>query len=268
MNAGEIRPGLTAKLRAPSNSTLPCKICGGEARPLGIVDFNRSCEEVRGLWLPRVGVPIQYRRCVQCGLLFTDAFDDWTQADFEAHVYNDAYAIVDPDYAAKRPHQFAAGLTKTFEGWQGELDILDYGGGNGAFAEGMRATGFRCEPYDPFDLRFAARPDRRFNLITCIETLEHMPNPVAGVGDIASLVTDEGAVLFATLAQPPDIGQLGLGWWYVGPRNGHVTLYSRVALALLWARFGFTMSSFNDNIHLATRGVPAFVRHLTGGRAG
>ena len=189
MDAGDIRPDLTAKLRPPVDGPVACKICGGETRPLGVVDFNRTCEEVRGLRLPHAGVPIQYRQCALCRLLFTDAFDDWTQADFEAHVYNAAYGAVDPDYAAQRPQQFAANLTKAFGGWQGELDILDYGGGNGRLAEGLRAAGFRCESYDPFDPRFAARPDRRFNLITCIETLEHMPDPAAGAGDIASLLT-------------------------------------------------------------------------------
>ena len=266
MNVGDVRPDLTAKLRAPTEAATACKVCGGEARPLGVVDFNRSCEDARGLLLPRTGVPVQYRQCGQCGLLFTDTFDDWTQADFEAHIYNAAYETVDPDYVAKRPEAMAASVIGAFGASKADLDILDYGGGNGRFAELIGAAGFRCETYDPFTPRFAARPDRRFNLVTCFETLEHMPDPVAGVGDIAELVAEEGAVLFATLVQPPEVAQISLGWWYVGPRNGHVTLYSRDALARLWGRFGFTVRSFNDNTHLAVRSAtPAFARHLVGG---
>lgn len=265
-DAGAVRPDLTEKLRAPSEAPVPCKVCGGPAAPLGLVDFNRSCEDVKGVVLPRTGVPVQYRRCADCGLLFTDAFDDWGQADFETHVYNDAYAAVDPDYVEKRPRQMADGVVGAFGAAKADLDILDYGGGNGRFAELMRGLGFRCESYDPFTPAFAARPTRHFNLVTCFETLEHMPDPVAGAADIASLVAEDGAVLFATLAQPADFDRLGLGWWYIGPRNGHVTLHSRQSLARLWDRVGFQMASFNDNTHLAVRGtVPAFARHLVAG---
>ncbi|WP_293904901.1 class I SAM-dependent methyltransferase [Phenylobacterium sp.] len=260
MDAGAIRADLTSRLRAPSEAATACKVCGGEATPLGIVDFNRSCEDARGVVLPRTGVPIQYRQCAVCGLIFTDTFDDWVQADFEAHVYNEGYAAVDPDYVAKRPQQMAGALAGVLAASKAALDILDYGGGNGRFAEAMVEAGFHCATYDPYTPRFAGRPARRFNLITCLETLEHMPDPAAGVGDIVALLEPGGAVVFATLAQPPGAG---LGWWYIGPRNGHVTLFSRAALAALWGRFGFAVASFNDHVHMAWREAPpAWARHL------
>src|SRR5688572_11550859 len=141
MDAGAIRGDLTSKLRAPSEAATACKVCGGSAAPMGIVDFNRSCEEARGLRLPRTGIPVQYHRCGGCGLVFTDTFDAWDQADFEAHVYNDAYAMVDPDYAAARPQNMAAGVIGAFGAASAELDVLDYGGGNGRCAEVLRGAG-------------------------------------------------------------------------------------------------------------------------------
>jgi len=266
MDAGEIRPDLTARLRPPCETPVPCKVCGAPAPPLGVVDFNRSCEDAKGLRLPRAGVPVQYRRCTDCGLMFTDTFDDWTQADFEAHVYNAAYAAVDPDYVEKRPRAMAGAVIGAVGASRDELDILDYGGGNGRFAELMREAGFACETYDPFTPAFTHRPARRFNLITCFETLEHMPDPVGGAADIAALLADGGAVLFATLAQPPDIAAIGLGWWYIGPRNGHVTLHARGSLARLWARFGLAVVSFSDNTHVAFNAAapPAWVNRLLG----
>jgi 2-polyprenyl-6-hydroxyphenyl methylase/3-demethylubiquinone-9 3-methyltransferase len=91
---------------------------------------------------------------------------------------------------------------------------------------------------------------------------------VGGAADISDLVADGGVVLFATLAQPANFDALGLGWWYIGPRNGHITLHSRESLARLWGRFGFRVGSFSDNTHLAVRGpLPAFAAHL-GGPAG
>jgi 2-polyprenyl-6-hydroxyphenyl methylase/3-demethylubiquinone-9 3-methyltransferase len=170
---------------------------------------------------------------------------------------------VDADYAQKRPAQMAAALGGALAAFRDELDIIDYGGGNGRFAEAMGAAGFRCATYDPFNPRFAARPERRFNLVTCFETLEHMPDPAAGAADIAGLLSEAGAVVFATLVQPPNAT---LGWWYVGPRNGHVTLFTREALAILWGRLGFAVASFNDHTHLAFReaATPAWARRLLG----
>jgi len=266
MGAGDFRPDLADRLRPPREAPIPCKVCGAAATPMGAVDFNRTCEDIRGLRLPRTGVPVAYHRCGGCGLIFTETFDDWTQADFEAHVYNDGYAEADPDYLDKRPQAMALSVVGAFRAQSAALDILDYGGGNGRFAEILRGAGFRCETYDPFNPAFAARPQRRFDLITCFETLEHMPDPIAGAKDIEALLAPVGAIVFATLTQPADIEQIGLGWWYVGPRNGHVTLHSRTSLGHLWGRHGLRVGHFNDHTHVAVRQpAPGWIRHLTGG---
>lgn len=255
-----------AKLR-PASGVVACKVCGGDTRLLGVCDFNRSCEDARTPALPLSGVAIYYRVCGGCGLCFTDAFDDWSQAAFEAHIYNGDYGRVDPDHVSKRPEQNAIVLGRAFSASAGRLAVLDYGGGNGRFAELAGAAGFDCVTYDPFNPAFAARPGRRFDLVTCFETLEHMPDPVAGVADLADLLADDGVVLFTTLVQPAEFGEMGMRWWYIGPRNGHVTLFSRTALAQLFRRFGLSVASFNDNAHLAYRGaLPAFAAHLTAAR--
>jgi 2-polyprenyl-6-hydroxyphenyl methylase/3-demethylubiquinone-9 3-methyltransferase len=62
--------------------------------------------------------------------------------------------------------------------------------------------------------------------------------------------------------QPQDFNNYGLGWWYVGPRNGHVSIFSRQALAAAWGRHGYRTLSFNDSIHLAFRILPPFLTHL------
>lgn len=56
--------------------------------------------------------------------------------------------------------------------------------------------------------------------------------------------------------------RMGLNWWYVGPRNGYVSLFSRNAFALAWRRHGYQTASFNDNLHFAFRNLPEFARHL------
>lgn len=256
----------TLVLRPARPEPIPCKVCGAPAPLFGVTDFNRSCEEVRGRFLPLSGAPVYYRRCDNCGLLFTDAFDDWDQAGFEAHIYNDGYLDVDPDYVEARPVNFAQMLQQRFGASAADLRVLDYGGGNGRMAQELRALGFASVAvYDPFSPEFRQRPEGRFDLVTCFETLEHMPDPVAGAGDIAGFVAEDGFLMMGTLAQPADILKQRMGWWYIGPRNGHVTLFTRVALALLFRKQGLTVASASDNLHVAFRGQPpTFARHLFG----
>lgn len=250
-------------LRAASPHPAPCKICGEPAPPFGAVDFHKCCEEPRGHKLPLSGVPIYYRRCGACGFLFTDAFDDWSENEFKTHIYNDEYIRVDPDYLEVRAVANANAIARIFAADKSRLRVLDYGGGNGLFASLLREAGFAAaETYDPFAPAFARPPDGRFDVLTCFETLEHLPQPVGGLEAMAQLTAEPGIVVFSTLLQPDEFDRIGLDWWYVGPRNGHISIFSRSALALAWKRFGFRVGSFNHGLHAAYRQLPGFAAHL------
>jgi SAM-dependent methyltransferase len=243
----------------------PCKACGAATSAWGAVDFSRSSQMQGGPPDPPIGVPVHYRRCGDCGLIFTDAFDDWSQSDFLANIYNDGYLAIDPDYAEARPAGSARQIVRLFGRHTSQLSVLDYGTGTGVLVERLRRLGVgQVTGYDPFNPEFAVRPTGTFNLVTCFETLEHLPDPAATLADLAGFVAPDGVVLFSTLLQPPDIESQGVGWWYIGPRNGHVTLYSWEALNRLWGRLGFTVGSFNENLHIAYRELPSFAAHLLG----
>ncbi len=248
-------------LKTSASTVVPCKVCGGEAPVYGAVDFNRNCDIPGGVTLPPLGLPVVHRRCTACGFLFTDAFDDWSQADFKAHIYNADYIKVDPDYAQARPRANADAVLQLFGAHKATLRVLDFGGGNDVLAGVLRAAGVReAVTYDPFVGEFAQPPEGAFDLVTCFETLEHMPDPIAATGAIASYAADPGLILFSTLLQPPDFDRLGLKWWYVGPRNGHVSMFSRQALALAWRRHGFNLASLTANLHIAFKNMPAFAK--------
>ncbi len=102
----------------------------------------------------------------------------------------------------------------------------------------------------------SGRPNGKFDLVTCFETLEHLPDPVAGVAQMVDCVAEPGAVLYSTLTQPLDFDKYGMSWWYVGPRNGHISIFTKQALALAWARYGFTTVALDDGMHLAFRALP------------
>lgn len=252
----------------PAPQFAPCKICASQAPIFGSVDFNKSCAESQGTRLPAYGHAIYYRRCAACGFLFTDAFDDWTSADFATHIYNADYVQVDPHYREIRPAGNAAFVARLFEAHKSRMSVLDYGGGNGTFAECLRAHGFkRCDAYDPFTPAYDTLPEGTYNLVTCFETFEHTPDPVGCVRAIIDRLAEDGVVLFSTLVQPEQFEAGGLRWWYVAPRNGHISLHSTKSLALLWEQQGYSFSSVNNNIHMACR-AEASARLRLGAEAG
>jgi len=252
-----------ASLKPASPENEVCKICATPAPLYGVVDFNKSCEEFNGKFFPLSGLPVYYRRCPNCGFVFTTAFDEWSGAQFKDHIYNNDYIQFDPGYVEARPTTMAGMIARTFERDKARLRVLDYGGGSGRFAEILRHSGFQAaDTYDPFSPAFATLPGGTFDLVTCFETLEHHPKPLAGIADLVKCSAEPGAILFSTLVLPADFDKQRLNWWYVGPRNGHISLFTRRALELAWQRHGFALASFNDNYHVAFRQLPDFARHL------
>ena len=252
---------LPAFLPLESPAPSACKICGGASELVGVVDFHKSCVEAQGKRLRLSGIPIYYRRCGRCGFVYTGAFDRWTEAEFAARIYNREYGLVDPDFTETRPANNARLLMEAFAGSRNSISILDYGGGSGRLAEILRREGFNAVTYDPFS-EHRTPPEGRFDLMTCFEVMEHAPQPLEALRAMDGLLKEDGLILFSTLLQPKDFDQRGLSWWYVGPRNGHCSLYSAEALVQLFASVGMKVASWNEALHLAYRRVPAFAAHL------
>jgi hypothetical protein len=259
---GQRQAVMIDSLKPVSAAPIPCKICGGAAALYGVVDFHKSCAEAQGRRLPLSGVPIYYRRCATCEFVFTDAFDGWSDEQFKAHIYNDDYLAVDPDYESSRPRSNADVVAQLWGPYRDETRVLDYGGGNDVFCTALRANGFVAVTYDPMTPQHARRPDGKFDLVTCFETLEHLPDPVAGIASLLEYVAEPGIVFFTTLTQPADFNSHGLNWWYVGPRNGHISVFSRQALTRAFARHGYKVASHSDILHFAFHTLPPFLAHL------
>ena len=248
-------------LKPAGTAPPPCKICGTPSPLFGAVDFNTNCRIPNGVTLTPVGKPVRYHRCPNCGFLFTDALDTWSHADYKEHIYNDDYILVDPGYRDERPRSNAKAIVELFGARRAERRVLDFGGGNDTLCTVLREAGFPVAvTYDPFVPEFATRPEGKYDLITCFETLEHMPDPVGGIGALIESLDEPGLVLFSTLVQPADFDRQRLGWWYVGPRNGHISLFSRNSLVHAWRRYGYHVASLNDNLHMAFRTLPDFAR--------
>jgi hypothetical protein len=193
-----------------------------------VTDYNKC---VNSYCFGPAGINVGWHRCDACGFLFTAFYDDWSLEDFRRLIYNDDYIKVDPDYLGGRPNAVAAQLARLLQGYEGAR-ILDYGGGTGLFAQRMRELGFgHTEAYDPYSL--PDRPSGPFDIITCTEVIEHAPQPQALLADMQSFLSEESCILIGESLQPPDIDAVRCNWWYVAPRNGHVSIYADRTLATL-----------------------------------
>ncbi len=241
-----------------------CPICAGDAPLFDVVDFNKSCEEVRGNFLPRVGIPIYYSLCEQCGFCFADEFCRWSKEDFTKNIYNQEYVQVDPDYISNRPRSNAESLIATFGERGPGVQHLDYGGGTGLLSALLSDSGWQSTSYDPFSDGNAQRDMLlRYEFITAYEVFEHVVDVRHLISDISSLLLDNGLVFFSTLLSDGYIRpNERLTWWYASPRNGHISLFSKKSLASLASIEGFHFGSFSPNFHVFWRNIPSWAANV------
>jgi SAM-dependent methyltransferase len=138
---------------------------------------------------------------------------------------------------------------------------LDIGAGDGAFLEELLAAGFRrVEGVEPSDApRMSAKehirpliheglftPDvfdgRRFDLITCLQTIEHVHDPLTLCGDAWSLLEDGGA-LFIVCHNRRAVSARLLGRHSPIFDVEHLQLFSPRSLGQLLSTAGFTRVS-------------------------
>ena len=242
---------------------IECKVCGFDARFFGAVDAAKSCMDLgvaagQPLLLPLTGVQIPYHRCTNCAFLFSSAFDHWSAEDFSREIYNADYIKVDPEFASIRPHSRAELLAYLLAPRRGAMRLLDYGGGAGVFARRMIELGFDAASYDPhFKGDLEPRLGEKFEMIHCSEVIEHTPDPRDFARDLVRFLAADGAIYMSTATQPAEIASVGLSWWYAAPRNGHISLFTREALGLVWQEQGLQFGSFDENHQIAWRGAPA-----------
>lgn len=246
---------------AADPAPVACTVCGMPSPLMGVVDFHKSCLEREGKRLSLRGVPIYYRRCPRCGLVFADTMLRWTDRDFARCIYNADYAVVDPDYAEIRPVGNARWLRQLLGEAAAGVSVIDYGGGNGRCAAELRAAGMRAATIDPH-VAHAAPEFATADMVTAFEVFEHAVWPQRVLDEMQALMEPDGALIFSTLLQPADFDALGLGWWYVAPRNGHVSIHSRRSLTELLRSRGLHLASFSDGMHVAFRQPPAFLHHV------
>jgi SAM-dependent methyltransferase len=254
--------GPSEKLRL--QDALRCQVCGGTARLFDVVDFNKSCEEARGKFLPLSGAAVYYARCDGCGFCYAPEFRCWTREDFRRHIYNDSYSEIDPDYTGARPTAHASLLCNVFGRHAARFRHLDYGGGLGLLSRLLRAAAWNSSSYDPFiDTSGSIEALGRFDLITAFEVFEHAADPNALMRDLKTLLAPGGLVMLSTgLSDGRIVPGQRLNWWYASPRNGHISLFSGASLTALAGKFGLSVCSSSDSLHFLLSSIPEWAAHV------
>lgn len=225
--------------RRNAGAAIECKICGGHTVVFDVVDANKITSVSDYYAFGLSGFSVVYLRCQFCGFVFTCDFDDWSDQDFVRHIYNADYPQIDPDYLFRRPTQIAAVIARAL-GTRKHLRILDYGSGEGVFVEAMRRAGFsHVQGYDPYSS--PARPRGLFDLVTAFEVVEHVVRPIDTFREIASFLVPGGLACVQTSIQPDNIATIRGAWWYIAPRNGHLSIYTLPALSAVGQSAGMRL---------------------------
>lgn len=249
--------------RSSTKPPTACDCCGSRSDWFGCVDFTKSCEDYKRKVFPDSGTPVDYYRCTSCGFLFTPFIHDWPAEKVKREIYNDDYVLVDPEFVDLRPTANASLVSNLFGKRSLDISILDYGGGDGTLVHHLRASGHRqARSYDPFYDPDDARPTEPFDVVLAFEVIEHVPDSFGFFATLSSLVKSPGFIIFSTLLQPKNIATEGVDWWYLAPRNGHVSLHTFDSLKTVTHANDLGFGSINQTTHFAYKTVPDFAAHL------
>jgi hypothetical protein len=244
-----------------------CKICNSGVKLVGSIDANKCCLDRLGKRaLPISDVMVPYYSCNNCGFIFTNFMDKWTPEDFKRDIYNDDYARINPPIPGrdvvpfKETPSYQKGLyiAAHFDGSQSEIRVLDYGsGGNpGPTGQALIDKGFQVHSYEPYR-GDGAQPDGKYDLIICIEVLEHCHDLKYVTEFMKRLLSRDGMIWIQTLVHPHPAPDDILSSWYISPRDGHVSIHTFWSLTLLFNLVGMNLVQTPRGM-FAFRRIPTF----------
>ncbi len=161
-------------------------------------------------------------RCARCNSLHS-----LEEIDYDRYYENYVMQKQKPDFATRL--LFASRLRQLVRGGLlSHHSVLDFGCGNGNFLRFIREKGYtKVAGYDPFVSQFADRSvcGQKFDLVTNQDVIEHSPDPVGFLDEVAALVRRPGGKL---AIGTPDADHLHLqdplnstGWLHQ-PHHRHI----------------------------------------------
>ena len=223
-----------AAIRAPSSPD-PCPAClQGDAQP----------------WTRKAGHDLW--RCRSCGALFASSAGVHAEMEELYTRYYDRAPTPVPPAVDASLHRLVRGA----EGYRQTGRWLDMGYGEGALLSVAQSEGWRCHGTEVASDALAVGrsrgwvvsrdtqdpqqfPPHSFDVVTLVETLEHVAEPRALLEDAARLLRG-GGLLYLTTPNANSLNRriLGARWSVVSPPE-HLTLWTARGLVLATSAMGF-----------------------------
>jgi SAM-dependent methyltransferase len=210
-----------------------CIVCGGDTAK----QFAKES----------LGEEVAYFRCLECGHLTASSFP--TAGLYDNEQYTET---IDTGWQERSRRtllcvMLLCRLPRILLSRRSRIG--DCGCGPGVVVEALRHRGYIAFGYEPFpareqrsahlfsDWNAFCEAAGQFDLVTCIEVLEHLQHPDKLLANIASRLSRGGYMLVSTETFNPRIH--GPDWYYLNPAAGHVSIYTEASLQRVMSRQGF-----------------------------
>ena len=213
-----------------------CKLCNSATTDFGSLRILESFQA-------------RYRRCTSCGFVFVEDVAWLEQA------YSAAIAASDTGIVARNLSLADRTGVLIDLAFRDAQRFLDFGGGAGLLVRLMRDRGFDFRLLDKYCVNifaagFEAQPTDRFDVVTCMEVVEHLVDPLSGFEELARFAP---AIVFSTEILPERANRPG-EWWYYAPETGqHVSFYTVPALRVVAQRLQMHLATNGANFHVLSR---------------
>ncbi len=186
----------------------------------------------------------KYWECLFCFAVFLDSSHFLSRSDEYAHYCTHQNEIYDPEY-----RKFLSKLSMPLKRKLTYHKVgLDYGCGPGpALAAMLEEDGYQMQKYDPFFFPNKKIFSKKFDFITCSETVEHFYNPNFEFIMFDRILKPKGIIAIMTNFLNKD---LRFENWYYRQDPTHVVFYSTTTFNIIARQRGWEVQFPARNVVL------------------